>query len=113
MAIEKSSYKNSIYLQTHTNTLWSPECLKIKKLIDKVKAVVEEYKHAGRSFAFLDGEWEDLDEEWKKCLGQQSDEKRGPEEESLMAWYNKQKESVGQPENEIKSDVVNADLEGK
>jgi hypothetical protein len=51
-----------------------------------VKAVIEEYKHAGRSFAFLDGEWEDLDEEWKKYLGQQSDEKKGPEEESLMAW---------------------------
>jgi hypothetical protein len=49
----------------------------------------------------------------KKCLAQQSDEKEGPEEESLMAWYEKQKESVGQPENEINSDVVNADLEGK
>lgn len=93
--------------------MWSPESLKIKKFIDKVKAVIEEYKHAGRSFAFLDGEWEDLDEEWKKCLGQQSDEKQEPEEESLMSWYNKQKESVGQPENGIKSDVVNADSEGK
>ena len=75
--------------------------------------MIEEYKHAGRSFAFLDGEWEDLDEEWKKCLGQQPDEKKEPEEENLIAWYNKQKESISQLANGIKSDIVNADLESK
>lgn len=75
----------------------SADCLQIKKLIDQVKAVIEEYKHAGRSFAFLDGEWEELEEEWKRCLRQQQGDRKSPdEEENLMAWYNKQKESIGQ-----------------